>query len=174
MIEVAAGRRRRDRRRPRRHPHLAGAPGIQDVLETDAAETRAHLPGAARRAPPARARLPERAARRPGRRARAGPPKAVRRRIHREQRLRLASRRREEAVALIERAHADAVAVGRAVIANPDLVERWRDDAPENAPRPDRFYTPGAGGVHGLPAAARLSRRPASAGQLSIAAAFVR
>lgn len=31
---------------------------------------------------------------------------------------------REEAVELIEAAHADVVAVGRAAIANPDLVER--------------------------------------------------
>jgi len=58
---------------------------------------------------------------------------------------------RDEAVALIERAHADAVAVGRAVIANPDLVERWRDAAPENAPRSDRFYTPGAEGYTDYP-----------------------
>lgn len=53
---------------------------------------------------------------------------------------------REEATALIERAHADAVAVGRAVIANPDLVERWRLDAPENTPRPELFYSDGAEG----------------------------
>jgi N-ethylmaleimide reductase len=58
---------------------------------------------------------------------------------------------REEAVALVERAHADAVAVGRAVIANPDLVERWRAEAPENAPRSDRFYTPGAEGYTDYP-----------------------
>jgi N-ethylmaleimide reductase len=58
---------------------------------------------------------------------------------------------REEAVALVERAHADAVAVGRAVIANPDLVERWRNDAPENPPRTDRFYTPGAEGYTDYP-----------------------
>lgn len=58
---------------------------------------------------------------------------------------------RDEAIALIERAHADAVAVGRAVIANPDLVQRWRDEAPENAPRSDRFYTPGAEGYTDYP-----------------------
>jgi N-ethylmaleimide reductase len=58
---------------------------------------------------------------------------------------------REEAVALIERAHADAVAVGRAMIANPDLVERWRHEAPENAPRPEHFYTAGAEGYTDYP-----------------------
>ncbi len=51
---------------------------------------------------------------------------------------------RDEAVALIEQAHADAVAVGRAVIANPDLVERWKQGAPENEPRPQLFYSEGA------------------------------
>src|SRR5215213_11637500 len=47
---------------------------------------------------------------------------------------------REEAVRLIEAAHADAVAVGRAVIANPDLVERWKGEHPENAPNAALFY----------------------------------
>jgi len=58
---------------------------------------------------------------------------------------------RAEAAALVERAHADAVAVGRAVIANPDLVDRWRRDAPENAPRPEHFYTDGAEGYTDYP-----------------------
>lgn len=58
---------------------------------------------------------------------------------------------REEALALIEQSHADAVAVGRAVIANPDLVARWREDAPENAPRPEHFYSPGAEGYTDYP-----------------------
>lgn len=58
---------------------------------------------------------------------------------------------REEAVALVEQAHADAVAVGRAVIANPDLVERWKQEAPENAPRPEHFYSSGAEGYTDYP-----------------------
>lgn len=58
---------------------------------------------------------------------------------------------RTEAVALIEAAHADAVAVGRAVIANPDLVERWSGEHPENAPRPELFYAPGAEGYTDYP-----------------------
>ncbi|MFD1722078.1 alkene reductase [Amnibacterium endophyticum] len=58
---------------------------------------------------------------------------------------------RAEATGLIERAHADAVAVGRAIIANPDLVDRWRAEAPENAPRPEHFYTAGAEGYTDYP-----------------------
>jgi N-ethylmaleimide reductase len=58
---------------------------------------------------------------------------------------------RHEALALLEHAHADAVAVGRAIIANPDLVERWRVEAPENAPRPELFYSPGAEGYTDYP-----------------------
>jgi len=41
---------------------------------------------------------------------------------------------------------ADAVAFGKAFIANPDLVERMRADAPLNKPHPATFYAPGAGG----------------------------
>jgi 2,4-dienoyl-CoA reductase-like NADH-dependent reductase (Old Yellow Enzyme family) len=58
---------------------------------------------------------------------------------------------REEAVRLIEAAHADAVAVGRALIANPDLVERWRGEHPENRPDPRTFYTAGAEGYTDYP-----------------------
>ncbi|MDQ1617134.1 MAG: N-ethylmaleimide reductase, partial [Actinomycetota bacterium] len=58
---------------------------------------------------------------------------------------------REEAVALIDAAHADAVAVGRAVIANPDLVERWAGEHPENAPNAATFYGAGAEGYTDYP-----------------------
>jgi 2,4-dienoyl-CoA reductase-like NADH-dependent reductase (Old Yellow Enzyme family) len=58
---------------------------------------------------------------------------------------------REEAVQLIEAAHAEAVAVGRAVLANPDLVERWAGEHPENEPRPHLFYAPGAEGYTDYP-----------------------
>jgi 2,4-dienoyl-CoA reductase-like NADH-dependent reductase (Old Yellow Enzyme family) len=58
---------------------------------------------------------------------------------------------REEAVRLIDAAHADAVAVGRAVIANPDLVERWAGEHPENEPRAHLFYAPGAEGYTDYP-----------------------
>ncbi|MCZ2807125.1 alkene reductase [Modestobacter sp. VKM Ac-2983] len=59
---------------------------------------------------------------------------------------------RAEAVQLIEAAHADAVAVGRAVIANPDLVARWAGEHPENAPNPATFYAAGAEGYTDYPA----------------------
>jgi 2,4-dienoyl-CoA reductase-like NADH-dependent reductase (Old Yellow Enzyme family) len=58
---------------------------------------------------------------------------------------------REEAVALIDAAHADAVAVGRAVIANPDLVERWAGEHPENEPNAATFYGAGAEGYTDYP-----------------------
>ena len=47
---------------------------------------------------------------------------------------------REEAEALVAEGWTDAVAAGRAVIANPDLVERWRQRAELNEPRPELFY----------------------------------
>ncbi|MFW3171694.1 alkene reductase [Geodermatophilus sp. CPCC 206100] len=59
---------------------------------------------------------------------------------------------RNEAVALIEAAHADAVAVGRAVLANPDLVERWAGEHPENEIRAHLFYATGAEGYTDYPA----------------------
>ncbi|GKT19811.1 alkene reductase [Acidovorax sp. SUPP2522] len=49
---------------------------------------------------------------------------------------------------------ADLTAFGRAFIANPDLVERMRQDAPLNAPDPATFYTPGAQGYTDYPALA--------------------
>jgi N-ethylmaleimide reductase len=49
---------------------------------------------------------------------------------------------------------ADLIAIGRPFIANPDLVERMRRDAPLNAPAPDTFYTPGAKGYTDYPALA--------------------
>jgi N-ethylmaleimide reductase len=59
---------------------------------------------------------------------------------------------RAEALALIEAAHADVVAVGRAVIANPDLVERWAGEHPENEIRSHLFYASGAEGYTDYPA----------------------
>ncbi|RBY74414.1 alkene reductase [Blastococcus sp. TF02-09] len=58
---------------------------------------------------------------------------------------------RAEAVSLIEDAHAEAVAVGRPVIANPDLVERWAGEHPENEPQPHLFYASGAEGYTDYP-----------------------
>ena len=47
---------------------------------------------------------------------------------------------RDEAETLVAEGWADAVAAGRPAIANPDLVERWRQDAELNEPRPALFY----------------------------------
>jgi len=58
---------------------------------------------------------------------------------------------RDEAHALVADGHADAVAVGRLVIANPDLADRWQQEADENAPDPSLFYTPGARGYTDYP-----------------------
>ena len=58
---------------------------------------------------------------------------------------------RAEATTLVEDAHADAVAVGRLVIANPDLAERWAHEADENEPDTSTFYTPGARGYTDYP-----------------------
>lgn len=46
----------------------------------------------------------------------------------------------ERAQRIIDEGIADAVAIGRSYIANPDLVERFRVDAPLNEPNPDTFY----------------------------------
>ena len=46
---------------------------------------------------------------------------------------------------------ADAVAFGQWFIANPDLPERLKRNAPLNAPRPDKFYAPSAEGYTDYP-----------------------
>ncbi|MFK3835394.1 alkene reductase [Microbacterium sp. NPDC087868] len=58
---------------------------------------------------------------------------------------------REEAVELVDEGWADAVAAGRPVIANPDLVERWRTRAELNEPRPELFYGSTAEGYTDYP-----------------------
>ena len=57
-----------------------------------------------------------------------------------------------QATALMEAEHADAVVVGRELIANPDLVERWRTGAATNEPDPSTFYGGGAAGYTDYPA----------------------
>lgn len=51
-----------------------------------------------------------------------------------------------EAEQLLRAPFVDAVAVGRPVIANPDLVERWRGGHALNEPRPELFYADSAEG----------------------------
>ena len=58
---------------------------------------------------------------------------------------------KEQANAWLEEGKADAVAFGIPYIANPDLVERLRKDAPLNEPRPELFYAKGAEGFTDYP-----------------------
>ncbi|BDZ48736.1 alkene reductase [Frondihabitans sucicola] len=58
---------------------------------------------------------------------------------------------RDEAIAFIADGFADAVAVGRAIIANPDLVERWEGDHPENPLDPASLYGNGPEGYNDYP-----------------------
>lgn len=58
---------------------------------------------------------------------------------------------RDEAECIITERYADAVAVGRPLIANPDLVERWKYEITENAPDPSTFYVGGARGYTDYP-----------------------
>ncbi|MFM6922998.1 MAG: alkene reductase, partial [Polynucleobacter victoriensis] len=58
---------------------------------------------------------------------------------------------REMAIDAIESGKADAVAFGRLYIANPDLVERLKQNAPLNTPNPDTFYAPGPEGYIDYP-----------------------
>ncbi|NKX52987.1 alkene reductase [Arthrobacter sp. E918] len=58
---------------------------------------------------------------------------------------------RQEALALLEDGQADAVVVGRPAIANPDLLRRWHEDLPLNAPDSSTFYTDGPEGYTDYP-----------------------
>lgn len=53
---------------------------------------------------------------------------------------------------------ADLIAVGRPILANPDLVERWKANTSLNEPDASTFYTPGAKGYTDYPA---LAKQPA-------------
>jgi N-ethylmaleimide reductase len=59
---------------------------------------------------------------------------------------------KESAEQLLTSGDADAVAFGQWFIANPDLPERLKRNAPLNAPRPDKFYGPNAEGYTDYPA----------------------
>ena len=58
---------------------------------------------------------------------------------------------RADALAIADADLADAVAIGRAAIANPDIVERWKADAEENTPDAATFYGEGAAGYTDYP-----------------------
>ena len=55
------------------------------------------------------------------------------------------------AQALLDEDVADAVAVGRLFLANPDLPKRWETGAELNEPNPDTFYGGGAEGYTDYP-----------------------
>ncbi|MFJ6723763.1 alkene reductase [Streptomyces sp. NPDC091281] len=57
------------------------------------------------------------------------------------------------AAALLTEGLADAVAVGRPFLANPDLVRRWREGLPLTADRPDLYYGGDATGYTDFPTA---------------------
>ncbi|SPZ65047.1 N-ethylmaleimide reductase [Serratia quinivorans] len=57
----------------------------------------------------------------------------------------------EKAEELINKGFIDAVAFGRSYIANPDLVERFKQSAELNEPKPETFYGGGAEGYTDYP-----------------------
>ncbi|KJH66881.1 N-ethylmaleimide reductase [Chromobacterium violaceum] len=57
----------------------------------------------------------------------------------------------EKAETLLKKGFIDAAAFGRSYIANPDLVERLKQNAPLNPPKPDTFYGGGAEGYTDYP-----------------------
>jgi N-ethylmaleimide reductase len=57
----------------------------------------------------------------------------------------------ERGNAVLQAGLADLVAFGRLFLANPDLVERFRERAPLNEPNPDTFYGGGAEGYTDYP-----------------------
>lgn len=58
---------------------------------------------------------------------------------------------RAMAIEAVESGRADAVAFGRLFIANPDLVQRLKKNAPLNSPDPTTFYAPGPEGYIDYP-----------------------
>lgn len=68
---------------------------------------------------------------------------------------------KDEAASLLAQEQADAVAVGRPAIANPDLVDRWEQDADLNEPRPELFYGATAEGYTDYPTLAELREQAA-------------
>jgi N-ethylmaleimide reductase len=70
---------------------------------------------------------------------------------------------REMALEAVTRGYADLVAFGRAYIANPDLVERLRRNAPLNEPDAGRFFGGGAEGYTSYPFLEDAERTPVAA-----------
>ncbi|WP_315750126.1 MULTISPECIES: hypothetical protein [unclassified Bradyrhizobium] len=68
----------------------------------------------------------------------------------------------ETAQAVLDAGWADAVAFGKAFIANPDLPKRLALGAPLNQPRPETFYGPDAHGYTDYPT---LPKSPENVGR---------
>ena len=64
---------------------------------------------------------------------------------------------RDEALAWIGEGHTDAVVVGRAIIANPDLVRRWEENTELNELVPSTIYAEGALGYTDYPTLGQIS-----------------
>jgi N-ethylmaleimide reductase len=58
---------------------------------------------------------------------------------------------KESGEALIEQGGADAIVYGTKLLANPDLPERFKRNAPLNEPNPSTFYVPGEDGYTDYP-----------------------
>lgn len=71
---------------------------------------------------------------------------------------------RESAIEVVEEGKADMVAFGRKFIANPDLVERLRLDAPLNEPDEDTFFGGGARGYVDYPTLDEEKKKPENVG----------
>ncbi|AWB83434.1 1,2-oxophytodienoate reductase [Corynebacterium liangguodongii] len=59
---------------------------------------------------------------------------------------------REDAAEMVEQGWVDAAAVARPILANPDLIARWKSGAEENVPDPATFYVGGEKGYNDYPA----------------------
>lgn len=59
---------------------------------------------------------------------------------------------RDDALTWMDAGHSDAVVVGRAIIANPDLVARWEKNSALNELNPSTIYAPGRRGYTDYPA----------------------
>ncbi|NML17244.1 alkene reductase [Azohydromonas caseinilytica] len=70
---------------------------------------------------------------------------------------------RDSAIEAVASGHADAVAFGRAYIANPDLVQRFKLGAALNTPNPQTFYVPGPVGYIDYPALEQSAREETAA-----------
>ena len=143
-------RRRGDRRRARRHPHLARPTTSRARPRRTRPTSRRRTTRSSRASPrsawPTSASSPTRApdlvaAAAQGASAAWSSPTTASATVT----------TRETAQAILDDDLADAVAVGRLFLANPDLPQRWQTGAELNEPNPDTFYGGGAEGYTDYP-----------------------